>query len=126
MSASHRIEKVNRERIAHVLRRHPEIAVFATAAKQIGEDVIVEIGVGGPLSISRGPVAAVARVLIGLGILAIEVALGLTLGAGFVDLASIVALALVCVADDVIGGVDLLEALLPGLRSGCVSFAALR
>jgi hypothetical protein len=56
--------------------------------------------------------------------------LRLALGAALVDLACIVALALVRIADDVVGGVDLLEALLasglPGLRSGCVSLAALR
>ena len=54
---------------------------------------------------------AVAHVRIGLGILAIEVALRLALSSRLVDLTSIIALALVRIADDIVGSIDLLEVL---------------
>ena len=109
--AVHRIEKVDLKRVADVLRRHAEIAAFAASTEEIGEDVVIEIGAAAAARPGRRSAAAVARARIGLGILAIEVPLRLTLGTRLVDLAGVIALALVGVADDVVGGVDFFEAL---------------
>src|SRR5215813_6325908 len=107
--AVHRIEEVDLERIADVLRRHAEIAAFAPT-EEIGEDVVIEIGAALAAPSGRRSAPAVTRVRIGLGILAIEVPLRLTLGARLVDLAGVIALALGRIAYDVVGGIDLLEA----------------
>src|SRR5262249_35999923 len=101
--AVHRIEEVDLERIADVLRRHAEIAALAAPSEEIGEDVVIEIGAA--VAAPPGPrfAAAVARARIGLGILAIEVPLRLALGARLVDLTGVIALALVRIADNVVG-----------------------
>src|SRR6185369_10477508 len=107
--AVHRIEKVDLKRIPDVLRRHAEIAAFAAPTEEIGEDVVIEIGAAGAARPGRCSATAVAGARIGLGILTIEVPLRLTLVTRLVDLACVIALALVRIADDVIGRIDLLE-----------------
>src|SRR5215510_15578543 len=97
--AVHCIEKVDLKRIVDVLRRHAEIAAFAAPTEEIGEDVVIEIGAALAAPPGRRSALAVARVRIGLGILAIEVPLRLALGARLVDLTGVIALALVGIAD---------------------------
>ena len=41
--AFHGVEKIDLERIAHILRRHPEVPAFAAPTKEIGEDVVVKV-----------------------------------------------------------------------------------
>ena len=74
-----------------------------------GITVVIEIGAAGAARPGRRSATAVAGARIGLGILTIEVPLRLTLGTRLVDLAGVIALALVRIADDVIGRIDLLE-----------------
>src|SRR6185295_4303272 len=113
MATFHGIEEVDLERISDVLRRHPKgSALAAAAAKQICNDVGVEIRPAIALSRRERTTTAVPRAGLGLGILAVKVSLRLPLGSGLVDLAGIVALTLVRIANDVVGRIDFLEALL--------------
>src|SRR5436190_4274379 len=41
--AVHGVEKIDLERIAHVLGRYAEVAAFPASTEEIGEDVVVEI-----------------------------------------------------------------------------------
>jgi hypothetical protein len=122
--------KVDLKRIPDVLRRHAEIAAFAAPTEEIGEDVVIEIGAAGARAPGRCSATAVAGARIGLGILTIEVPLRLTLGTRLVDLAGVIALALVRIADDVIGRIDLLETIfrlwLAWIEIGMRFLAALR
>src|SRR5215510_16195646 len=111
LRAVHRIEKVDPKRIADVLRWHAKIAAFAASTEEIGEEVVIEIGAAVAALPRRRSAPAVARVRIGLGILAIEVPLRLALDARLINLTVVIALALVRIADDIVGSIDLLEAL---------------
>ena len=96
-----------------VLRRHADLAAFAAPTEEVGEDVVIEIGAAVTAPPDRRSTPAVAHARISLGILAIEVPLRLALGACLVDLTGVIALALVCIANDVVGSIDLLEAVRP-------------
>ncbi len=41
--AFHGVEKIDLERIAHSLRRHPEVPASAAPTKEIREDVVVKV-----------------------------------------------------------------------------------
>src|SRR5262245_48873491 len=113
MATFHGIDEVDLERISDVLRRHPKgSALAAAAAKQICKDIRVEIRPGIARSRRERTTMAVPRAGLGLGVLAVKGSLGLALGSGLVDLAGIVAPTLVGIANDVVGRIDFLEALL--------------
>src|SRR5262245_7224798 len=108
--AIHRIEKIDLERIADVLRRRPKGWALTAATEEIGEDVVIEIRPFVAALPCRRIATPVAPARIGFGVLAVEVPLRLALGPRLIDLPGVITLALVRIANDIVGSIDLLEA----------------
>ncbi len=83
-------------------------ALGLAAAQQVGEDVVAihEIGIAGGIRVRMLRFPA--------GIIAVEMLARWALGAGSVDLPGIETLAFVDIAQEIVGGRDLLELLLRG------------
>ena len=111
LGAVHRVEKIDVEAILRVLPAHREAppASASAHATPLAEQIAEQIAERADVLIARG--RAVARALLAAGIFTV-IALLRPLLAARVDLAAVVAPALLLIADDVVGGGDLLELLL--------------
>ena len=107
LGAVHRIEEIDIEAILRVLSAHREAPAASAAAAcpaPLAEQIAEQIAERADILEARG--RAIARALLAAGIFAV-IALLRRLLAGRVDLAAVVAPALLLVADDVVGGGDL-------------------
>ena len=111
LGAVHRVEEIDVEPILRVLPAHREAppASAAAHAAPLAEQIAEQIAERADILVARG--RAIARALLAAGIFAV-IALLRPLLAARVDLAAVVAPALLLIADDVVGGGDLLELLL--------------
>ncbi len=111
LGAVHRIEKIDVEAIMRILPAHGEAPPAGASPRPspLAEQIAEQIAEGADILEARG--RAIARALLAAGIFAVITLLRRFL-AGCVDLAAVVAPALLLVADDAVGGRDLLELLL--------------
>ena len=120
LGAVHRLEEIDLEPILRILPAHGE-ALTAGAARPASpaEQIAEQIGEAAEILVARG--RAIARAVLAAGIFAV-VALLRPLLPACVDLAGVVAPALLGIAENVVGGGDLLELLLgrlvPGIEVG--------
>ena len=117
LGAIHTVEEFNLEAVLRVLPAQGVAPPAGTPARAspLAEQIAEEIAEGADILVARG--RAIARALLAAGIFAV-VALLRRLLAGGVDLAAVVAAALLLVAEDAIGRRDLLELLLGRLVAG--------
>ena len=117
LGAVYRIEEIDLEAILRILPAHGEAPPSGAAAhpSPLAEQIAEQIAEGADVLVARS--RTIARALLTAGIFAI-IALLRRLLAGCVDLAAVVAPALLLVLEDVVGRGDVLEPLLSRLVAG--------